>query len=153
MPDEQLTSDEWLELYRYLLARLQERGFAVIRAEIEVAAAAPVFEESTPEEDLRISQIIRREVGRASMRLRTPAEMFGTALEIFRARLTELPVVADAASRHLDRSAERVEFRLDAPTQSEPVPLTRLSVSSTEVIAISEALMRLGLRPDRIKAD
>ena len=152
MPDEQLTSDEWLELYRHLLGRLAERGFAAVRADIEVAAAAPVFEESTPEEDLRISRIVRGEVGRATMRLRTPAEMFAAALEILGARLTELPAVVDAASRHLERPVEQIEFRLDTPTPSEPVPLTQLSVSPTEVIAISEVLMGLGLRADRIKA-
>jgi len=68
------------------------------------------------------------------------------------AGLTELPAVVDAASRHLERPVEQIEFRLDTPTPSEPVPLTQLSVSPTEVIAISEVLMGLGLRADRIKA-
>jgi len=152
MPDEQLTSDEWLELYRHLLDRLADRGFAAVRADIEVAAAAPVFEESTPEEDLRISRLVRGEVGRATMRLRTPAEMFTAALEVLRARLTELPTVVDTASRHLELAVEQIEFRLDTPTPSEPVLLSQVSLSPTEMITVSEVLIRLGVRADRIKA-
>src|SRR5437870_12432363 len=117
MPDEQgLSSEEHFELYQYLLSRLSERQLAAVRAEIEVAVTEPVFETSTPEEDIRISKIVRREVGKVSMRLRTSREMLTTALEIIRARVTELPTIADALARHLERSAEEIELRTDTPT-------------------------------------
>jgi hypothetical protein len=151
VPDEQTTSDEWLELYRHLLGRLSERQLTTVRAEIELAAAAPIFEEGTPEEDLQISRIVRGEVGKATMRLRNPAEMFAAALELLRARLTEIPAIVEAVGRHLERPVEQIEFRLDTPTPSEPILLTQLSASTRDVVAVSEILMRLGVRAERIK--
>lgn len=151
MPDEQLTNDDWLELYRYLLAQLEERGYADVRAEIEMAAAAPVFEESTPDEDVRISRITRGKVGRATMRPRSPAELFDAGLEVLRARLIELPAVAEAIPRHLGIDVGSIEFRLDAPTQSDPVLLARLLITPADIVPISEALMRLGVHAERMK--
>lgn len=151
MPDEHLNSDEWLELYRYLLAQLGERGFRDVGAEIETAAAAPLFEESTPDEQVRISRTVRSEVGRATMRSRSPAEMFGAGLDVLRVRLTELPAVADAIHRHLGTNVPSIEFRLDTLTPSDQIPLARLSVSSIDAVSISEALMRLGAHADRVK--
>ena len=55
MADIEISGEEWLELYRYLIAELASLGLNDVRSEIEAAVSAPVVEESTPEEEARIS--------------------------------------------------------------------------------------------------
>jgi transcription initiation factor TFIIIB Brf1 subunit/transcription initiation factor TFIIB len=144
-----LSDEEWLELYRHLLAQLQERGFNEIRAEIEAAASAPLAEESTPEEEARISRIVRGEVGRAVIRRRSPEEVFSAAVGVLQSRLIELPRVAAALADRLDVSAERIEFRVDyeqryALIQTEPVQLQELTISGDEASVLRAHLVEIG---------
>jgi len=132
-----ISGEEWLDLYRYLLTELEKRGFNEVRAEIEAAASAPVVEESTPEDQARISRMVRGEVGRAIIRRRSPKEVFDAAIGVLQSRLIELPAVARALAEHLGISAARIEFRVDyeqryALVESEPVPLQTLLVSGKE---------------------
>ena len=77
-----ISGEERLELYRYLLTELGERGFNEVRIEIEAAASAPVVEESTPEDEERISKIVRGDVGKTIIRRRNPEEVFAAALGV-----------------------------------------------------------------------
>lgn len=137
MANENISDEEWLDLYRYLLTELEKRGFNEVRAEIEAAASAPVVEESTPEDEARISRIVRGEVGRAIIRRRSPEEVFDAAVGVLQSRLIELPAVAGVLAAHLGIPAARIEFRIDyeqryALVESEPVPLQTLIVSDQE---------------------
>lgn len=156
MAEENISDEEWLELYRYLLTRLEERGFNEVRAEIEEAAAAPVIEQSTPEDEARISKMVRGEVGRAVIRRRGPEEVFKAALGVLQARLIELPAVAGSVAERLGIPATRIEFRVDyeqryALVESAPIPLGRLTLSSEDVHSISENLSALGADSARIE--
>jgi hypothetical protein len=158
MAESDISGEQWLELYRHLLARLEERRFDDVRSAVEAAAFAPVFEEGSVEEDVRISKLVRGEVGKRVLRRRTPAEVFGAAVGVLQTRLVELPAVAAAVSQHLDRAPSAVEFRVDyeeqyAPTQSEPISLERISVSKEESGALSAAFERLGVATQRMGAE
>jgi hypothetical protein len=144
-----ISDEEWLDLYRYLLTLLEKRGLNGVRAEIEAAASAPVVEESTPEDEARISKIVRGEVGRAVIRRRSAEEVFKTAVGVLRSRLIELPAVAAGVAKHLGISSEQIELRVDyeqryALVESEPVPLSGLIVSEREVDVIRRDLAALG---------
>jgi hypothetical protein len=156
-----MSTQDWEELFRYLLARLEERGLTQIRAEIEVAATAPVFEESTPEEDVRISAMVRGEVGKAYIRRRTASEMFNVAVGVLYSRLIEVPVIADSISRNLKRPPEQVEFRPDTfeafetrgvPVRAESVSLARMSIAEAEMARMSGILVRLGAPDHRMES-
>jgi hypothetical protein len=148
MANGDITAEEWLELYEYLLTALDNGGFNEVRVEIETAALAPIVEESTPEDEARISQLIRGEVGKAIIRRRSPEEVFAAAVGVLRSRLIEVPALASGLGKHLGIRAERIEFRVDyeqryALVQSEPVPLSDLTVSEEEVAALRIALLTL----------
>ena len=137
MATNDISGEEWLDLYRYLLTELEKRGFNEVRAEIEAAASAPVVEESTPEDQARISKIVRGEVGRAIIRRRSPEEVFDAAIGVLQSRLIELPAVAGGLAEHLGISAAQIEFRVDyeqryALVESEPVPLQTLIAGGQE---------------------
>jgi hypothetical protein len=151
-----ISGEEWLDLYRYLLTELEKRGFNEVRAEIEAAASAPVVEESTPEDEARISKIVRGEVGRAIIRRRSPEEVFEAAIGVLQSRLMELPAVAGVLAEHLGIPPAQIEFRVDyeqryALVESEPVPLQRLIVSGQEGETIRVDLSALGAARKRTK--
>lgn len=151
MANENISGEEWLELYRYLLNELAVRGFDDIRLEIEAAASAPVTEESTPEDQARISKIVRGEVGRRRIRRREPAEVFSAAVQVLQSRLFELPAVALSLAKHLGQAPTEVEFRRDdenryALVESEPVPLAQLVVNGADTEIIHQDLALLGAR-------
>ena len=149
MANIEISDEEWLDLYRYLLAQLQERGFNEIRAEIEAAASAPLVEESTPEDEARISKLVREEVGKAIIRRRSFEEVFSAAVGVLQSRLIELPEVAAALAQHLGITATQTEFRVDyeqryALVESEPVQLNELVVSGQEAEVLRSYLSGLG---------
>jgi len=148
MANGDISGEEWLELYRYLLTELDARGFNEVRAEIEAAASAPVVEESTPEDEARISKLVRGEVGRAIIRRPGPEEVFRTAVGVLRSRLVELPALAGVLTKHIGVPAERIEFRVDyeqryALVESEPVRLDSITVSEEEAGSLQAALSAL----------
>ena len=156
MANGDISGEEWLELYRYLLAELDKRGFSEVRAEIETAASAPVVEESTPEDEARISKLVRGEVGKAIIRRRSPEEVFGAAMGVLRSRLVELPTLAIILSKHFGIAADHIEFRVDyeqryALVESEPVRLNQLIVSQEESDSLRAALSALGPPMDQIR--
>jgi transcription initiation factor TFIIIB Brf1 subunit/transcription initiation factor TFIIB len=153
LPELDIAEEEWLDLYRHLLAGLQERGFAEVRAEIEAAVSAPLVEESSPEEEARIAKIIRGEVGNATFRRRRPEEVFSAAVEVLQARLIELPTVAAALAQHLAVSPRQIEFRVDyeqryALVELEPVRLERLIPSSQDTADLRAHLSEIGALVD-----
>jgi len=143
MPD--LTSDEWFELYRHLLASLRERQLAHIAEEIEAAAARPVIKDTTAEEEARISAI-SKEVGQISLRQRTPEEAFASAVEVLSARLLEIPQIAASLKENV---APNIVFR-SAPedviysegTASE-FTVDQLSLGASEVERIQREIATL----------
>lgn len=150
MANGDISGEERLELYRYLLTELEERGLNEVRAEIEAAASAPVVEESTPEDEERISKIVRGEVGKTIIRRRNPDEVFAAALGVLQSRLVEIPALAGALSKRLRTPSDRIEFRVDyeqryALVQSDPVRLNQLIVSDQEAGSIRLSLLALGL--------
>jgi hypothetical protein len=156
MANGDISGEEWLELYRYLLAELERGGFNEVRAEIESAASAPVVEESTPEDEARISKLVRGEVGKAILRRRGPEEVFAAATGVLRSRLIELPTLAGVLSKHLAITPDRIEFRVDYEqryvlVESEPVRLDQLIVSEEESDSLNTALSALGLPMDQIR--
>jgi hypothetical protein len=156
MANGDISGEEWLELYRYLLAALDKGGFSEVRAEIETAASAPVVEESTPEDEARISKLVRGEVGKAIIRRRSPEEVFAAAIGVLRSRLVELPALASVLNKHLGIAADRIEFRVDyeqryALVESEPVRLNQLIVSEEESDSLRAALSALGPPTDQIR--
>lgn len=151
MANENISGEEWLELYRYLLNELAVRGYNDIRLEIEAAASAPVTEESTPEDQARLSKIVRGEVGRTRIRRRGPDEVFQAAIEVLQSRLVELPAVAVGLAKHLAVPAAGMEFRRDdeyryALVESEPVALDQLVIDGPQVASIRRDLSMLGAR-------
>ena len=149
MANGDISGEEWLDLYQYLLTRLEAKGFNEVRTEIEAAASAPVVEESTPEDEARISEIVRGEVGRAVIRRRSPEEVFKSAVGVLQSRLIELPAVAAGLAERLEVSPDDIEFRVDyeqryALVESQPVPLRGLIVGGREVDLIRRDLAALG---------
>jgi hypothetical protein len=137
---------------------LQEYGLTEVRTEIETAASAPLMEEGTPEDDARISRLVRSEVGRGAIRRKRPNEVFASAIAVLQSRLVELPAVADGIVGHLRLAATRIEFRVDyeeeyAPRQSEVVRLDRLALNSEEAALLHEATGRLGIGTGRVGTD
>lgn len=154
LPDIEMSGGEWLDLYRYLLAKLATLGLNEVRSEIEAAASAPVVEESTPEEEARISKLIRGEVGKAIIRRRDPSEVFHTALGVLHSRLIEMPAVAVALANNLKVSAARIEFRVDyeqryALVESKPLLLNDFLVTADDLGVIRAGLSTLGISDRR----
>lgn len=151
MANENISDEEWLELYRYLLNELELRGYNDIRVEIEAAASAPVIEESTPEDQAHLSKIVRGEVGRTRIRRRRPGEVFQAAIEVLQSRLLELPAVAVGLAKYLAVPAAGMEFRRDdeyryALVESEAVALVQLVIDEPQIISIRRDLSILGAR-------
>ena len=149
-----LSSEEWLELYRFLLERVESRGYADVRREIEAAAAAPVFEEGTSEEDARIRKEFGGELGKRTVRRKNSFEVFRAALDVIWRRTVELPHVATAVAKNLSNGRQSVEFRVDyeeryAPTQSESISLHRLLVDHADEAQMRDAFDTLGIAPER----
>jgi hypothetical protein len=103
-----MTGDEWLLLYRELLAKLRERGMFEVVAEIETAAAALVIREPTKDEQARI-KAISTDVSNTAVRSRNPEEAFAVAINVLRTRLVEAPAVANSLAHRLENHA--VVFR------------------------------------------
>lgn len=148
-----MSDEDWLELYTYLLRRLDEKGFPGIREEIEDAASAPVTEESKPEDEARISKAVREEVGRIAFRRRQPKEVFEAAVRVLQSRLIELPKVAESLAERLQVPKDRIEFRLDyeqryALVESAPIPLTQLTLSESDATHIRESFKTLWAETD-----
>jgi transcription initiation factor TFIIIB Brf1 subunit/transcription initiation factor TFIIB len=155
MANGDISGEEWLELYRYLLSELEKRGFNEVRTEIETAASAPVVEESTPEDEARISKLVRGEVGKAIIRRRSPEEVFAAAIGVLRSRLVELPTLGAALSKHLGVTTDHIEFRVDyeqryALVESEPVRLNQLIVSEGDSNSLRAALSAFGPPMDQV---
>jgi hypothetical protein len=151
LADQSISGEEWLELYRYLLNELAVRGYDDIRLEIEAAASAPVTEESSPEDQARLSKTVRGEVGRTRIRRRRPDEVFQASIEVLQSRLVELPAVAVSLAKHLAVPPASTEFRRDdeyryALVDSEPIALDRLVIDTPEVAIITRDLSILGAR-------
>ena len=150
MANADLSVEEWAALYQYLLTELEKRGFNEIRAEIETAASEPAAEEGTPEEQARISGLVRGEVGKATIRRRSPEEVFAAAVGVLRSRLEELPVLAAILSKSLALPPDRIEFRFDyeqryALKPSDLVRLDHLLVNEQELHDIRDAFSVLGV--------
>lgn len=144
-----LTEQEWLELYRFVLERLEKLSYTDIRREIETAAAAPILEEGSEEEKARIFREFKNEVGRRTVRGKSPFEAFSVARDVLWARLIELPEVASAIAKTLS-DGRRVEFRVDyaqqyAPTQSEPFSLADLMLDDIDKRKALDSFLVLGI--------
>jgi len=153
---DEMAQNEWLELYRHLLGRLDERGLTEVRAEIETAASAPVFEERSAEETERIFSMVKREVGRRVLRPRTPREVVEAAIGVLHTRLVELPAIASAMVFRYGRPEGEIEFRVDfeeqyAPRQSEPVSLAKLTASPADRERIERGFLILGISPKQVR--
>jgi hypothetical protein len=150
-----LSMDEWLELYRYLLQGIESRGYSDLRGEIEAAASAPIVEVGTEEEETRIQEEFRSEVGRLTLRHRNSFEVFSAALDVIWTRLVELPEVASALASSLGNGRRQIEFRVDyeeryALRQSQPVPIHRLLLDEVDKRKIRDVLHDLGVSPERL---
>ena len=151
MADIELSHEDWLELYGFLLERLESRGFLDVRREIETAAAAPVFERENDEEEARIKGGVRQR----TLRRKEPFEVFAAALDVVKTRLVELPAVATAIQENLCGPEQSVEFRVDyekqyAPRQSEIMPLDRLQLTEAEQSAVLKGFNAIGVGPERL---
>jgi hypothetical protein len=155
MADLDLSNEDWLELYRFLLERLESKGLVDVRRAIEAAAAAPVFERGSDDEEARILKEFKGDVGQRALRRREPFEVFAAALDVIWTRLVELPEVARAIQLNIGGTEQQIEFRVDyeeqyAPRQSEPIPLSRLQLSEAERTGVHEAFDAIGVRPERL---
>lgn len=154
MPDPDLSDADCLELYQFLLERLDAEGFAEFRREVESAATAPIFDESSDEEEARVLKEIKGEVGQRALRRREPLEVFEAAIDVIWTRLIEFPRVAAAIETNLKLDASRVEFRVDyeeqyAPGRSEPVSLKSLQVTEDEATKMHDLIDSIGVQPSR----
>ena len=145
-----LSDEEWLELYRFVLERLEKLEYTDVRREIEVAAAAPIFEEGSDEEKARIFREFKNEVGARAARGRKPFEVFSVALDVLWTRMVELPEVASAVMRNLSDGHREVEFRVDYAEQyalkpTEPTRLSNLMVNEVERSKALDAFRVLGI--------
>ena len=154
MADIELSHEDWLELYGFLLEQLESRGFLDVRREIETAAAAPVFERENDEGEEWILKEFAGGVGQRTLRRKEPFEVFVAALDVVKTRLVELPGVATAIQENLCGPEQRVEFRVDyekqyAPRQSEMMPLDRLQLIEAEQSAVLEGFNAIGVGLER----
>jgi hypothetical protein len=147
MPPFDLENEDWLELYRFLLEQLEARGYVEIRRSIELAAAAPVFERGTMDDEEWFSRQFKGQVGEGALRRREPSEVFQAAVDVLWTRLVELPQVAAAIGKNLENKP--IEFWVDyeeqyALTRSEPVPLSKLQLSPADQARVHSALHAFG---------
>lgn len=154
MPDIELSHQDWLELYGFLLDGLESRGLVTIRREIETVAVAPVLEESDEYKDAEILREFKGRVGQRALRRRVPSEVFSVALDVLWTRLVEFPLVITALQKNLGGAGQPIEFRVDydqqyAPSQSEKVSLDRLRMTEPEQSTVLEAFKKAGLSPER----
>ena len=91
MADIELSPEDWLELYRFLLERLESKGFLDVRREIEAAAAAPVFEPESEDRATLILTNFKPDVGQRVLRRRETSEVFAAALDVVWPRLSVVP--------------------------------------------------------------
>jgi len=141
----QLTSDEWLALYRYLLEMLRQSELTAIALEIEAAASHPVIIEPSPEENARVLAI-SRDVSKTAVRARTPEEAFAAATSVLSARLVEIPAIAQSIEAHLE--GKEVVFRESegnpySPTQQSSFSMASMRVSPGEIRILSEVMALL----------
>lgn len=100
MPDQNFSNEDWLELYQFLLERLDRKGFGEFRREVELVATAPVFEEGSDAEEARFLEEFKGEVGQSALRRREPSEVFADAMDVIWTRLTEFPQVVTAIEKN-----------------------------------------------------
>ena len=155
MADIELSNEDWLELYGFLLEQLESRGFLDVRREIETAAAAPVFERENEEGEEWVLRESEGGVGQRTLRRNEPSEVFTAALGVVKTRLVELPAVARAIQENLGGPEQRVEFRVDyeeqyAPRQSAPMSLGGLQLTDVEQSDVLEGLEAIGVDPERL---
>ena len=154
MPDIGLSHEDWLELYGFLLDRLESKGLMDIRREIETVAVAPVLEESDEYKDAEILREFKGQVGQRALRRKAPSEVFSVALNVLWARLVEFPLVITALQKNLGGTGRPIEFRVDydeqyAPSQPEKISLDRLRMTEPEQSTVLEAFKNTGLSPER----
>ena len=154
MPDIELSYKDWLELYAFLLDRLESKGLLDIRRDIETAATASVLEQGDEYEDARVLREFKGRVGQRALRRRAPSEVFSTALDVLWTRLVEFPRVVIALQKNLGGAGQSIEFRVDydeqyAPSQSDPISLDRLRMTASEQSAVLETFTQLGVSPER----
>src|SRR5882724_10368380 len=109
MSDSLLSNDDWLELYQFLIKRLDEKGFEEFRREVESVVTAPVSEEATDAQEAWILKEFKGEVGQTALRPREPSEVFAAAMDVIWTRLTEFPQIATAIERKLEIEAAHIE--------------------------------------------
>lgn len=156
LANEDISEADWLDLYRHVLAQLNQRGLNELRAEIESAAAAPVVEASSPEDQERVSKLVRGEIGKVVVRRRNPREVFDAALGVLQTRLIELPAVADRVAALVKVPASQIEFRVDYEERytlvgSRPIALTEMVLDERDHQAITKTLVELGASEERMK--
>jgi len=155
MPDPDLSNEDWLDLYQFLLQRLDEKGLEEFRREVESVVTAPVSEEATDAQQAWILKEFKGEVGQTALRPREPSEVFAAAMDVIWTRLTEFPTIVMAIETKLQIDAAHIEFRVDyeqqyAPRRSEPINLARLRLTEQETLEISAHLTAIGVVPERL---
>ena len=156
MPDVQLSDEDSLDLYRFLLERLDRNGFLDVRRQVEAAATAPILERPDPYAEPKLLREFKSLTENQQLRQKTPFEAFAAAIDVLWTRLVEFPRVVTALRENLGGPNQPVEFRVDhdeqyAPTQSKPVSLDRLSLTKAEQAALADAFKAIGILPERNK--
>ena len=143
------TDTEWQEAYDYLLGRLRELGADDLIAEMTDAAAMPVRRSPTTREEVLLSKMPKRELGRTALEAPTTRAAFHAALLVLESRPIHLPAILDALQQRFENHLPRFisEYGADAAIEGRENSLLREAAGYTgaheEFRATVETLRRL----------
>lgn len=110
-----LSDSEWIEIYRYLLQKLQGIADNSLILDVERAASARI-EESVSEDSetfKRLSRESREDLDPIRLRAPTPREAFTAAVGVLITRLNEVPVLADRVADKFNCNVTNIQWYPD----------------------------------------
>lgn len=148
-----LSNSEWVEIYSYLLNKISNFDNSVnnfdnsVIIDIERAATARIEENIIEENNStnRLSKESRDNLDPIRFRAPTPREAFIASVGVLKARLCEVPALADRLVEKFDYQASDIQWMLDVREEdllSEQSTLSaeELKLTQTEQQEIEKAL-------------
>lgn len=141
-----LSNSEWVEIYSYLLNKINNFDNSVI-IDIERAATARIEEDITEENKSMsgLSRESRDNLDPIRFRAPTPREAFIASVGVLKARLCEVPALADRLVEKFNYQASDIQWMLDVReedllSEQSPLSVEELKLTQTEQQEIEEAL-------------
>ncbi|MEL7241404.1 MAG: hypothetical protein AAGM40_03515 [Cyanobacteria bacterium J06573_2] len=141
-----VSNSEWVKTYKYLLKNISSFDSSV-RFEIEQAATARIEEEIIKDSESMsgLSKESLNNLDPSRFRAPTPREAFIASIGVLKARLREVPALADKLVEKLDYQASDIQWIADVPeddllSEQTTLSLEQLKLTQAERQDVEEAL-------------